>query len=101
MPSIDEPERRIGLDQHGLRNVGEVFWNLPTPALYEQIVRRREGLVAHLGSIVVRTGQHTGRAPNDKFIVGEPTSKGEIWWGNFNRPCGLTGRPRIPAPFSP
>ncbi|MEZ6062130.1 MAG: phosphoenolpyruvate carboxykinase (ATP) [Planctomycetaceae bacterium] len=72
----------------GLRNVGQVYRNLPTPGLYEQIVQRREGVIAHLGSVVVRTGQHTGRAPNDKFIVDEGTSQHEIWWGNVNKPFG-------------
>ncbi|MCJ7752639.1 MAG: phosphoenolpyruvate carboxykinase (ATP), partial [Armatimonadetes bacterium] len=54
--------------------MGRVYWTLNTPALYERIVRRREGLVAHLGPVVVRTGDHTGRSPNDKLIVREPSS---------------------------
>ena len=75
-----------GLDSLGIINVNDVYWNLSTPALYEEVVRRREGLVAHLGPLVVRTGHHTGRSPNDKFIVREPSSEGNIWWGNVNRP---------------
>lgn len=76
----------VGLEAHGLINVNDVYWNLPTSALYEEVVRRREGLVAHLGPLVVRTGHHTGRSPNDKFIVREPSSEGYIWWGQVNRP---------------
>jgi phosphoenolpyruvate carboxykinase (ATP) len=75
-----------GLDKHGLVNVNDVYWNLPTSALYEEAVRRREGLIAHLGPLVVRTGHHTGRSPNDKFIVREASSQEAIWWGNVNRP---------------
>ena len=75
-----------GLENHGIRNVGTVFWNLSSPALYEQVVRRREGLIAHLGPLVVRTGQHTGRSPDDKFVVREPSSEAKIWWGKVNRP---------------
>jgi phosphoenolpyruvate carboxykinase (ATP) len=74
------------LEEYGIKNVGNIYKNLPTPALYEQIVRRREGLVAHLGPIVVRTGHHTGRSPYDKFIVKEASSEGKIWWGKENRP---------------
>ncbi len=75
-----------GLEHHGFRNVARVYWTDATPALYERVVRRREGLIAHLGPIVVRTGDHTGRSPNDKFIVHEPSSSDHIWWGEVNRP---------------
>jgi phosphoenolpyruvate carboxykinase (ATP) len=77
---------KYGLDNHGIVNVNDVYWNLSSPGLYEESVRRREGLVAHLGPVVVRTGHHTGRSPNDKFIVREPSSQDNIWWGNVNRP---------------
>src|SRR5512135_860022 len=80
------PERGCGLDAHGIANVGAVYWNLSTPALYEEAVRRREGRIAHLGPLVVRTGTHTGRSPNDKFIVQEPSSADKVWWGKVNRP---------------
>jgi phosphoenolpyruvate carboxykinase (ATP) len=73
-----------GLDNHGIRNPSTVYWHLSTPMLYEQIVRRREGAIAHLGPVIVRTGDHTGRSPNDKFIVREPTSEADIWWSPVN-----------------
>nr|MBN2277038.1 phosphoenolpyruvate carboxykinase (ATP) [candidate division Zixibacteria bacterium] len=71
---------------YGITNVGVVHRNLPTPALYAESVRNREGFIAHLGPYVVRTGQHTGRSPKDRFIVKEPTSVSKIWWGKENRP---------------
>jgi phosphoenolpyruvate carboxykinase (ATP) len=74
-----------GVEHHGIDNPGTVYWNLHTPQLYEQITQRREGLLAHLGPVVVHTGDHTGRAPNDRFIVREPTTENEIWWGTVNR----------------
>ena len=75
-----------GLEAHGITNVARVYWNQSTPALYEEAVRRREGLISAEGPIVCRTGQHTGRSPNDKFIVQEPTSDGQVWWSKVNRP---------------
>ncbi|UCC48749.1 MAG: phosphoenolpyruvate carboxykinase [Gemmatimonadota bacterium] len=70
----------------GLKNLGAVHHNLSTPALYEEAIRRREGWIAHLGPLVVRTGQYTGRSAEDKFIVREPSSEDKIWWGKQNRP---------------
>ena len=77
-----------GVENHGIRNAATVYWHLTTPMLYEQAARRREATLAHLGPLVVRTGDHTGRSPNDKFIVKEPTSEADIWWGKVNRPIG-------------
>ncbi|GAG35649.1 unnamed protein product, partial [marine sediment metagenome] len=76
---------KLGLEDNGIKNLGDVYHNLSTPALYEQIVRRREGLIAHLGPIVVRTGHHTGRSPDDKFIVREESSQDKIWWSKENK----------------
>ncbi len=76
----------IGLETHGLNNLKTVYWNLPTPSLYEESLKRHESIMAHLGPLVVRTGQFTGRSPNDKFIVKEPSSQDNIWWGKVNRP---------------
>lgn len=69
-----------------IKNIREIFYNYGTPALYEQVIRRREGLIAHLGPLVVRTGHHTGRSPNDKFLVKEPENEKNIWWGKVNIP---------------
>lgn len=76
---------RFGLDQHGIHNLNNIYWNLPTPRLYEEVIRRREGRLAHIGPLVIRTGHHTGRSPQDKFIVREPGSETAIWWGEANR----------------
>src|SRR3954469_18154701 len=78
-------ERGRSLEQEGLQGV-RTRWNLCEAALYEEAVRRQEGLIAADGPLVCRTGQHTGRSPNDKFIVREPSSEKEIAWSGPNRP---------------
>ncbi len=41
------------LEELRIKIIREVFYNFGTPALYEQAIRRREGLLAHLGPLVV------------------------------------------------
>jgi phosphoenolpyruvate carboxykinase (ATP) len=60
--------------------------NLATAELYEDAVRDADGVIAADGPLVVRTGKHTGRSPLDKFIVREPSTEAEIWWGAVNHP---------------
>jgi phosphoenolpyruvate carboxykinase (ATP) len=69
--------------------------NLSTAELYEDAIRAGEGLVAAEGPLVVRTGKHTGRSPQDKFIVREPGSARKIWWGDVNRPIALEHYDRL------
>jgi len=85
METLGARRSAYGLERHGIRNAN-VYWNLTTPLLYEEAIRRREGRLAQGGPLVVRTGHHTGRSPNDRFIVREPTSEAHIWWGQVNRP---------------
>ncbi|UCG32430.1 MAG: phosphoenolpyruvate carboxykinase (ATP) [Phycisphaerales bacterium] len=75
-----------GLENHGLRDLDRVYWNLPTPALYEEIVFRAEGRLTYQGPVVVDTGKHSARAAADKFIVREHSTEDKIWWGQYNRP---------------
>jgi phosphoenolpyruvate carboxykinase (ATP) len=70
----------------GLTPRGEVHWNLGPEALYEAAVRRGEGVVARGGAFIAVTTPHTGRSPNDKFVVREPSTEQEIWWGKVNQP---------------
>jgi len=60
-------------------------WNLASAALYEEAIRRGEGLMADQGPLVCRTGEHTGRSPKDKLLVREPGSEKDIAWGPVNR----------------
>ncbi len=79
-------ERAHGLEALGIVRSGRVHWNLSPAALYEEALRRGEGLLAESGPLVCRTGQHTGRSPNDKFVVREPSSEQQVHWGPVNRP---------------
>ena len=79
-------ETTYGLERQGITEPGAVHYNLSVPVLYEHALRRGEGVVAHEGPFVVNTGKYTGRSPNDKFIVDEPSSTDLVWWGAVNVP---------------
>src|SRR5687767_11588522 len=75
-----------GLESHGVQTSKPVHFNLSAAALYEHAIRRQEGILAKEGPLVCRTGAHTGRSPNDKFVVKEPSSDAQVWWGKVNKP---------------
>jgi len=74
-----------GLESFGFGHVRKASHNLTTAPLFEEAIKRGEGLAAAAGPLVVRTGKHTGRSPNDKFFVREPKSEGSIDWGKTNK----------------
>jgi phosphoenolpyruvate carboxykinase (ATP) len=41
-----------------------------------------------MGPFVAVTSPHTGRSPNDKFVVREPSSEADVDWGKVNQPMG-------------
>jgi phosphoenolpyruvate carboxykinase (ATP) len=72
------------LSRHGLAT-GRVLANLASAALVEEAVRRGEGELAAGGALVALTGKRTGRSPNDKFLIREPSSEALIDWSR-NKP---------------
>jgi phosphoenolpyruvate carboxykinase (ATP) len=74
------------LTQHGVPTKRPVHWNSNAAVLIEQAIRRNEGLLSSDGSFVAITKPHTGRSPDDKFVVREAENEGRIWWGKINVP---------------
>jgi len=79
-------ESSIGLSKQGLNPRGDVHWNLIAPELFQAAARRNEGEFADMGPFVAITTPHTGRSPNDKFVVKEPSSEKDVDWGRVNQP---------------
>jgi len=74
------------LSAQGITPAGRVHWNLPSPALIESAIRRGEGTLADMGPFVAVTAPHTGRSPNDKFVVREASTEADVDWGKVNQP---------------
>jgi phosphoenolpyruvate carboxykinase (ATP) len=78
------------LSAQGLVPSGDVHWNLVAPELVQAAICRNEGTLAHMGPFVAVTTPHTGRSPNDKFVVREPSTEADIDWGKVNQPITET-----------
>jgi phosphoenolpyruvate carboxykinase (ATP) len=86
MQNIGVNPSRYGLEMHGIKAARVALWNLGTAQLVEYALSQQEGVLASGGALVVRTGLHTGRSPQDKFVVRDEQVADKIWWGSVNQP---------------
>ncbi|MEO8624799.1 MAG: phosphoenolpyruvate carboxykinase (ATP), partial [bacterium] len=90
MATETTPEIESSLDgsltAQGLAPTGTVHWNHVAPLLIQHAIERGEGQLADMGPFVAVTRPHTGRSPNDKFVVKEPASEADVDWGKVNQP---------------
>ena len=59
-----------------------VYENLNEIELVEEAIKNGEGKLGKGGSLIVFTGEKTGRSPKDKHIVREKNTEEKIWWEN-------------------
>src|SRR5687767_2389806 len=79
-------EQAQTLAGQGLHPHGRVHWNLQSADLMAAATRRKEGEFTDMGAFVARTAPHTGRSPNDKFVVRDGESEKDVDWGKVNQP---------------
>ncbi len=80
-------QSKFGLENAGLRNLGNVFWNYGPAELIEAAVHNHDGSLSNDGALMVNTGQFTGRSPKDKYIVDyQDENSRKIDWGKVNQP---------------
>lgn len=70
------------IENQGFTDLKAVHWNHRPAKLYELSLARNEGEIAKGGAMVVKTGAHTGRSAQDKFIVRDATTESTVWWDN-------------------
>jgi phosphoenolpyruvate carboxykinase (ATP) len=71
-----------GLDGQGITNLKAAHWNLRPARLYEFAVANEGAEITAQGALRVKTGQHTGRSAQDKFIVRDDSTENVVWWDN-------------------
>lgn len=65
--------------------VPEVHRNLSPAVLYEHAIRYDPGsVILNTGALCVDSGSKTGRSPNDKRVVDEPSTTNDVNWGKVN-----------------
>jgi len=87
--------KRFSLEKTGLIDTNGVHWDLNTAELFEHACRRGEGHLTADGAFIALTGEHSGRSPNDRFIVEEPSTRAEISWGDVNKPISIDSFNRL------
>lgn len=90
-------QSHIGLEALGLTHLNTVYWNLPAAALVQDAVRKGDAVLGHGGALLADTGEHTGRSPNDRFIVRDETTEESVDWGKVNRPISTEAFDRLYA----
>lgn len=86
MTNIGINPSRHGLEEFGITQAANAWWNLGTAHLMEKAVQSGEGVLSGRGALVVRTGQFTGRSPKDKYIVRDDATGATVAWGSVNQP---------------
>ncbi|HNX43114.1 MAG TPA: phosphoenolpyruvate carboxykinase (ATP) [Bacteroidales bacterium] len=93
--AINMPGFEIDLNQYGIRDVNEVYYNLSYEELFKhetapELKGFERGTLTTLDAVNVDTGIFTGRSPKDKYIVRDATSENTVWWStvgkNDNKP---------------
>ncbi len=74
-----------GLDKAGIKTTKTVYWNLSTPALYQEALKRNEANIVYGGPLCVSTGKHTGRSPNDRYFVETKDIDGKLFYNKSNK----------------
>lgn len=85
MSIIGDKNPKANLETLGIKNTKTQYWNLNAEELVEETIKRNQGVLSDTGALAIDTGEFTGRAPKDKFIVKDETTRDSVDWGGFNQ----------------
>ncbi len=67
-------------------NFDNIFRNASPGVLYQHGVLYDESVITAQGSLATSSGEKTGRCPNDKRLIDQPSVHDDVWWGDINIP---------------
>ena len=70
------------LKDQGISGLENVYYNYLEPDLISEAIKRGEGYLGLGGTLLVTTGNFTGRSPKDKYVVDTADVSDHIWWDN-------------------
>ncbi len=71
-------------EEFGIKNA-KVHYQLSPEKLHEATLEKKQGVEADSGALAINTGEFTGRAPKDRFLVMDEVTKEDVWWGDINQ----------------
>jgi phosphoenolpyruvate carboxykinase (ATP) len=77
--------KSISLKNLGIENA-TIHYQLSAKELHERTLQSGQGIEASTGALAIKTGEFTGRSPQDRFIVKDSITAYKVWWGNVNIP---------------
>ena len=86
--NIMHTQCNLNLTELAITQNTNIYRNLPVESLIEETLLNSEGVMGMNGAVMVDTGAYTGRSPNDKYFVDEPSSTDNLCWGPVNRKVG-------------
>lgn len=92
---IDFNRGDYGLELIDLQTIKKVSHNFSTPQLVEEIIRRREGVLAHLGPVVINEVEFQSADDIGVYLVREPSSENDINWSDVVSPVEMESYHRI------
>lgn len=72
-------------EEFGIKNAN-VHYQLTPEELHQATLEKNQGVEVDSGALAINTGEFTGRAPKDRFIVMDEVTKEDVWWGDINKP---------------
>lgn len=70
----------------GIGESTHIHYQLTPEELVQQTVANGQGELNSTGALCIKTGEFTGRSPQDKFIVKDAITENTVHWNNFNLP---------------
>ncbi|MFP4474095.1 MAG: phosphoenolpyruvate carboxykinase (ATP) [Desulfatibacillaceae bacterium] len=82
---LEDKNGTTGLENIGRKYLRTIHRHYSTGMLYEEAVRNREGMIAHLGPLVTRTGHFAELPTADRYVVLTREHRDSVKWSESLR----------------